>query len=367
MAEDGQRGIVDPRTISSGNEGTVVTAQSSKNPGGTAASKASASIGWRHVQPAPLILLSGPEDYIASRASASLRTQVRQLHPGAELVALDALRYEAGELTLHASPSLFGEWKIIEAAGLAQMNDDFLRDALEYLADPAPEVILVLRHSGGNRGKKLLDACKSAGALVVDCQPLKRDAEKLEFVADAYREARARIDPDAARALVSAVGSQLADLAAACQQLIADTVGTTTAETVEKYYGGRIEATGFKVADAALSGRTAQSLAALRHALATGADPVPLVAALAMKVRAVARVHSTRGSAASLARTLGMAPWQIDQARREAQRYSAESLAACVRAVADADAQVKGGSRDAVYALERAVTIIALGGSRYEA
>ncbi|WP_026549283.1 DNA polymerase III subunit delta [Arthrobacter sp. Br18] len=317
---------------------------------------------WRNVQPAPIVLLAGPENYLASKASESIRHQVRRAQPSAELTTLDASAYEAGSLTNHASPSLFGDWKVIEVGGLAQMNDSFLDDALAYLSDPAPDVVLVLRHSGGNRGKKLLDALRAGNAVEVDCQPLKKDSDKIDFVTEEFRLARRRIDGDAVRALVAAVGTQLAELAAACQQLISDAEGDVTVETVEKYHGGRVEVTGFKVADAALAGRTAQALAMLRHALATGADPVPLVAALAMKVRAVARVHGARGSSAQLAREFGMAPWQVDQARREAQRFSSEALARCVQVLAEADAQVKGGSRDPVYAVERAVTVIAVGG-----
>lgn len=317
--------------------------------------------GWREVRPAPVVLLSGPEEYLASKAAESIRAQVRTAQPDVELVRFDADTYEAGMLTMHASPSLFGDWKIIEVAALAQMNDAFLADALAYLPDPAPDVVLVLRHGGGNRGKKLLDALKSGPAPVVDCQPLKKDTEKADFVSTEFKAAGRRIDPDALRALVAAVGSQLPELAAACQQLMADISGDITVEVVEKYYGGRIEATGFKVADAALAGRTAQALSMLRHALATGADPVPITAALAMKVRAVARVHGARGSSGQLAREFGMAPWQVDQARKEAQRFSSEALVRCVQVLAEADAQVKGGSRDPVYAVERAVTVIALG------
>lgn len=316
---------------------------------------------WRDTRPAPVVLLAGPEDYLASKAAESIRSHVRTAQPDAELVRFDAGSYEPGTILMQASPSLFGDWKIIEVSGLAQMNDAFLVDALAYLADPAPNVVLVLRHAGGNRGKKLLDAIRAAKATVVDCQPFKKDAEKAEFVGTEFRLARRRIHPDAVRGLVAAVGSQLPDLAAACQQLIADTDGDVTVQTVEKYYGGRVEATGFKVADAALAGRTAQALSLLRHAVATGADPVPIVAALAMKVRAVARVHGVRGSSVHLAKDLGMAPWQIDQARREAQRFSSDALARCIRALAEADAQVKGESRDPVYAVERAVTVIALG------
>ncbi|MHA7295418.1 DNA polymerase III subunit delta [Arthrobacter sp. HLT1-21] len=322
----------------------------------------SSGIQWRTVVPASVVLLSGPEEYAAGQAVERIRRSLRDARPDLEDVKLDAGKYEAGNLTIHGSPSLFGEAKLIEVSGLAQMNDDFLQDALGYLSDPAPDVVLVMHHSGGNRGKKLLDAVKASGAPVVDCQPLKKDSDKTDFVVEEFRAAGRRIGGGALRALVAAVGSQLAELAAACQQLISDTAGEITEETVEKYYGGRVEVTGFKVADAALAGRGGQALSMLRHALATGADPVLLTAALAMKVRAVAKVHQVRGSSAHLAKELGMAPWQVDQARRDAQRWSPEALVLCIQVLAEADAQVKGASRDPVYAVEQAVTMIALAG-----
>ncbi len=257
------------------------------------------------------------------------------------------------------SPSLFGENKLIEVSGLASMTDAFLAEALNYLPAPETDCIVVLHHSGGTRGKKLLDAVKTAGFPVVECLPLKKDSEKAEFVTQEFKAAGRRIEAPAVRSLVAAVGSQLSELAAACSQLISDSDGTITVDLIDKYYGGRVEATAFKVADAAVAGNAAVALSSLRHALATGVDPVPLVASLAMKVRAVAKVHGARGSSAVLATSLGMAPWQVDQARREAERWSEEGLAEAIRALALADAQVKGASRDPVYAVERAVTIIA--------
>ncbi|NJC22426.1 DNA polymerase-3 subunit delta [Arthrobacter pigmenti] len=325
---------------------------------------ASSATSWREVAPAPVILLSGPEEYLAMRSFEAVRTRMRELEPDVDTVRLDAAQYEAGALIVLGSPSLFGGTKVIEATGLSQMSDAFLQDALAYLIDPAPDVVLVMHHSGGTRGKKLLDQLKAGKATVVDCQPLKKDSEKIDFVSAEFRAARRRADPDAVRALVAAVGSNLSELAASCQQLISDTEGVLGAETVEKYFGGRIEATGFKVADAALAGRGGQALAMLRHALSTGADPVPLVAALAMKLRAVAKVYGVRGGSAQLAKELGMAPWQVDQARREAQRWTPEGLNYCIQVLAEADAQVKGEARDPVYAVERAVAAISLGGIR---
>ncbi|MGO2003668.1 MULTISPECIES: DNA polymerase III subunit delta [Micrococcaceae] len=320
--------------------------------------------GWRQVAPAPLVLLQGPENYIAGRVFEAIRQQVRKRDGNAEITAFDASTYQRGELLLAASPSLFGEAKIIEATSLATMNEDFLEDALAYAASPADDVVMVLHHSGGNRGKKVLDALKAAGAGVIDCQPLKRDSEKVDFVSQEFKAAGRRILPEATRALVAAVGTDLGELAAACSQLIQDTTGEVDQETVDRYFGGRVEATGFKVADAALSGRGPAALGTLRHALATGTDPVPIVAALAMKLRQVAKVSGQRRSAGAMAQEFGMAPWQIQQAQEQARYFSADDLVRCLRLVAEADAQVKGASRDPHYAVERAVTGIALAAQR---
>jgi len=160
------------------------------------------------------------------------------------------------------------------------------------------------------------------------------------------------------RALVDALGSDLRELASACAQLIADTTGTITATTVDRYYGGRVEATGFRVADAAVAGDAGGAVALLRHALDTGLDPVPIVAALALRLRNLAKVASMRGGGLS-ARDLGMAPWQVDRARRDLRAWNPEGLAAAISAVAQADADVKGEARDTVFAVERAVMTIA--------
>ena len=64
--------------------------------------------------------------------------------------------------------------------------------------------------------------------------------------------------------MLAAFGDDLAELAAACAQLISDASDEITEGVVDKYYGGRIETNAFKVADAALAGRSGDALALLR-------------------------------------------------------------------------------------------------------
>jgi len=65
-----------------------------------------------------------------------------------------------------------------------------------------------------------------------------------------------------------------------------------------------------------------------------------------------------RGRWVDVARDLGLAPWQVDRARRALGGWTADALATCVHAVAAADFEVKGGGRDPVYAVERCVLTI---------
>lgn len=321
---------------------------------------ASNASSWRDIAPAAVVLVSGPEDYLGIRAMDRLRSRIRETAPDVELSRVNAAAYEPGTLAMRVSPSLFGESKLIEIEAVESMNDAFLADALDYLQHPEPDAVVVLRHAGGARGKKLLEAVKKGGWPVVDCQPLKKDTDKAAFVMAEFKAEGRRINQDAVQALVNAVGADLSELAAACSQLLADAGSTVTAEMVDRYYGGRVEATAFKVADAAMAGNGPLALSTLRHALATGADPVPLVAALAAKLRTVARVAGASGSSAQIAAELGMQPWLVEQAQRDVRRWTPEGLVRSIQATAEADAQVKGLSRDPVYAVEHAVTVIAM-------
>jgi DNA polymerase-3 subunit delta len=318
-----------------------------------------APLAWDAVPLAPVVLVKGAEAVLADRAVARLRALAREADPALEVTELDAAGYEAARLELVASPSLFGERRFILVEGVEAASDAFLDDAAAYLASAPPDVTLVLRHGGGQRGKRLLDAVAAAGFPVVACEPVKRDADKVALADEEFRRAGRRADAAAVRALVDAVGSDLQELVAACAQLCADTTGTVTAEVVHRYYGGRVEATGFAVADAAIAGDATTAIRLLRHALATGVDPVVIVAALATKLRTLAKVAATRGRGDAAVSELGLASWQVDRARRELGGWTPEGLAAAITAVAAADAEVKGAARDPRYAVERAVLRVA--------
>jgi len=317
-------------------------------------------LGWNQVRSAPVVLITGPEAFLADRAVRALRDQLKADDPSLEVSDVNAADYAPGELLTLASPSLFGEPRLIRVEAVEKCNDAFLTEMLDYLPSTAEGTVVVLRHAGGVRGKKLLDAIRSgtgAGVEVV-CAELKKDADKYDFAQAEFRSAGKKVTAGALRAITSAFSDDLAELAAACQQLISDASTEITEATVDKYYGGRVETNSFQVADSAIAGRHGEALVTLRHALSSGADPVPMVAAFASKIRTMAKLSGARGGSAQLAKQFGLAPWQVDRARRDLQGWTEEGLGRAIEVLAETDANVKGGGRDPVFALERMVRII---------
>lgn len=305
--------------------------------------------------PPTLVLISGPEQLLADRALAQTVQVCRDSAPDAEVVRVDPSAYTPGELFTRAGPSLFGGYTVLVVPELDQAGDDLIDDVATLAGAKPTDITLVVLHRGGQRGKRALTALKKSGARVIQVPAMKSDRDKAGFVTSEFRHARRKITPDAVHSLLAATGKDLAELAAACRQLIADTDGVVGPEQVETYYGGRTEATGFKVAEAAIAGNAPEALRLLRWALDSGLDPVPIVAVLASQLRQVARVATAGGSSAAIASNLKMAPWQVDRARAAARGWDGVRLGRAIQAVAAADFEVKGGGRDPVYAVEHAV------------
>ena len=308
----------------------------------------------------PVTLVTGPEELLRDRAVAEVVRRARVADPDTEVRELAAGGLTAGVITGHSSPSLFGEFTVIVVQDVQDAPDDVAAELQSLLGDPPENAALVLVHPGGVKGKALLDSARKAGAVVLEAKQLKWENEKVRFAQSEFTAARRKITADAAAALVDAVGSDLRELASACAQLVADTSGTIDRAVVERYHAGRVEATVFAVADAAVEGRPEEALRLLRHALATGEDPVPINAVIALGLRNIARVSGTSRTARpeDVARDLGIAPFQVRKARGQLAGWTPEGMAAAITAVAEADGQIKGGGADPVYALERAIVTI---------
>ena len=305
-------------------------------------------------KPGPVTLVVGEEEFLVDRTVRELlaATDAEDVHD------LEGAALGPGELESLTSPSLFGGGSVVLIRSAQNILKEPAGELTRYLKAPADDVTLILTHAGGAKGKDVLAAAKSAGAVVRECPKITRYAERLDFIRAEFRRAGKRADDGAARALLDAVGSDLRELAAACDQLAADVEGNAVGESaITTYYRGRAEATGFSVADRAVEGHLVQAVEQLRWALATGVSPVLINSALASGLRLLGRVGTApRGlSSAALAGEVGAPPWKIDRVKQQLRGWHPAGIAVALQAVAEADAQVKGEAVSAGYALERAI------------
>lgn len=303
------------------------------------------------------MLVSGPEEFLAGRSIRAIKESLKQADPMLEVTEIEASDYGSQEIFELTSPSLFNEPRLLIIRGVEKCSDALIADGPKYLADPTSDTTVIFRHSSGVRGKKLLEALRASEVVTeVACQPIKKDQERIEFVKSEFAAAKRQINPAAVRALCDAFNDDLAELSAACQQLIQDSAENIDEALVDKYYSGRVETNAFKAADAAIAGRTGEALALLRHAINSGGDPVPMVAAIAMRMRILAKVY---GSKTLTAAQIGAEPWAIEKAKREVAGWTEDGLAKVIQEIAVCDAAAKGAERDPVYALERLMILIA--------
>lgn len=312
----------------------------------------SAVVNWYEAKPAPLVFITGSESYLAGRAIRQIRQNLKEQFPDLEISEIPDGEYRAGSLFDYASPSLFGESRLVIIHGPAE---GLKEDLKQYIDQPADSVSVVVRLSNlvGHSGAIRKELAKSA--LVVSCEELKKDSERIDFVNKEFKQAKVSIEPTAVRALVQAFNTDLGELGAACSQLVMNFEKVSLAN-VEETFGGRVETNAFKIADAALSGNATEAIRLFRHGFATGIDSVALVAALTMRIRQLAKLFNDRNAPAA---TLGMQPWQVDKARKELAGWQELELANLVELAAVTDADVKGAAKDPEYSVERLLLAMA--------
>jgi DNA polymerase III subunit delta len=307
-----------------------------------------------------IYLVLGPESALAERALTKLQAELKE--EKCEVTTLFAGDTIVGDIADALAPSLFSERRALIIRDLQDLPEENRPEITRYIEAPDELTTLIFVHKGGVKGKALVDAIKKVKPQIVACESLKKEAEKSEFVRSLFLDLGRKASPAAVAALVGALGNDLRELAGAVTQISADApVGVIDEMMVDKFHQGRIETTGFDVADATLDGNLPAALIALRSALETGTDPVMITSAIASSLRSLAKVAGANRNQKSfeLAGALGMAPWQIDKARRQLGRWNPGQIADAVGAIATADAEVKGAASDPIYALEKAVTKIA--------
>ena len=302
----------------------------------------------------PVHLVLGEDDFLAERATKAI---VAQAGEGVEVTTLRAGDVSEGEIAMATSPSLFAEDRVVVVKHAELAGKEPTEILLQACVNPVPGITLIVEHTGGGRQKAMVK--KFAKVAEVHKADALKDNERRSWLMEEFRSHGVRPTPDVAAAVLESVGSDLRELASAVSQLVSDTEGELTVESVRAYYVGVAEVAGFDIADQAVAGRADRALASTRRALQLGTSPVSIAAALARKVGDIAKLHGVRGNPDQLARTVGMHPYVAKKTMQVARQWSGDAVSHAVIIVSDLDAEVKGQGGDPEFALENAVRRIA--------
>jgi DNA polymerase III subunit delta len=308
-----------------------------------------------------LHLVLGDEELLVERTVAEVLRLARQ-QAGTDDVPVNRMR--AGDVTTYElaellSPALFADERVVVLQDAAEAGKDAVAVIGAAAADIPPGTVLVVVHSGGGRAKALAGELQKLGAVVHPCPRITKVGERAEFIRNEFRALGVKVEEETVTALLDAVGSDVRELASACSQLVADTDGDLDAAAVRRYHSGKAEVKGFDIADKAVAGDVAGAAEALRWAMMRGEPLVVLADALAEAVHTIGRVGPLSGDPYRLAAQLGMPPWRVQKAQKQARRWSRDTVATAMKVVAELNANVKGAVVDADYALESAVRKVA--------
>ena len=100
-----------------------------------------------------LVLIQGSEVLLADRAIANIISSNSTAH----VLNLDAQEIELGVITDALAPSLFGDKRIVVIKEIQELVAECSEEILEYLHNQDDNLILVIWHKGGVKGKGLID------------------------------------------------------------------------------------------------------------------------------------------------------------------------------------------------------------------
>jgi DNA polymerase-3 subunit delta len=307
---------------------------------------------------APVYLLWGEDPFLLRDAA------LRLIGPEIQPREIEGVEWQGGETADLATPSLFGEARVLLVTDCRSLPDAALKELTAYLTSPAPDAELVLCATVPERGK-------APAALVKLVRPVGQVREiKLArkdlpgWVVARGKGKGAEIAPDGAAALVDVIGEDPAALDQAIDQLASAFPGErVTRDLVAEQFRGLGEQHIWDLCDRAFGKDLAGSMRSLRTLLEARDDPLRILGGVASRLRDLLRVRELpeRVPLAEVARSAGLRfEWQARRYREQARRFTMGELVEIHARIVEADHALKSGAPEDVV-LPLLVTAIAGG------
>jgi len=264
-------------------------------------------------------------------------------------------------MTAIGTGSLFGDQRLVVVRGFDRLPAAGQDQLVPLLTNLPAGVTAVLICAALDRKRKAMQALIRAARLVA-CDPPQQGALP-QWIIQRARELGFAIQPEAVQVLLELAGSDLQALYTELEKLAVYGAGQPVdAAMVHAVASVAIphaaEYAIFRFADAVAEGRPKDALAVLNDLLAVGQPPLVILSMIARQFRLILLAHGAGAGAKELAARLGLNPYVVEKAARQAVRVGPERAAAALHRVAEADMQIKTG-RDPRLVLETLVVALA--------
>jgi DNA polymerase-3 subunit delta len=297
----------------------------------------------------PVYLFSGSDRPKITLALQRLRGRIGD--DATEQLHASEASGEAAVASCNALGLFGGDSRAVIVDGVEAWKAADVKEIESYLEAPAPATVLALVGEGVKKDSALAKAVAKRGEVHVYEVGKK---QLPEWVGEQFARLGAPIDRDACRALVEAVGDDVANLSSEIQKLATWANGEQiTRADVEELAVGRAETPIFAVTDAwgrrdvAATLRSTESLLDRTHRTRSG-ELLRIVASLTGhvgRVRKISRLSDEGIRSSEIASRLKMHPFVAEKAAKQARNFSPEELADATVRLAELDAGAKGGSR----------------------
>jgi DNA polymerase-3 subunit delta len=261
---------------------------------------------------------------------------------------VDAADWTGGELQDLATPSLFGERRALLVTDCRSLAKAALNELAAYVGAPDPDAPLVLVCTVAERGKPpaaLAKMVEPVGAITQVQVPRK---ELEPWLVKRAAGIGVELSPQAARALIQTLGEDLAQLAAALEQLAAAFEGTKITPTeVHRQFRGLGEQKTWDLCDRAFGKDLPGAIRTLRAIEENGDEALMVLGGIAVRVRDLIRVRALpdRTPASQVAKQAGLRfDWQARRYQQQARNYSLDELVAIHDRIAETDRALKSGA-----------------------
>jgi DNA polymerase-3 subunit delta len=291
---------------------------------------------------APVHLLWGEDPFLLRLAALEI------LGTGVQPREIEASAWQGGETADLSTPSLFGERRALLVTDSRHLPEVAARELATYLASPAPDAMLVLSATVGERARVpagLVKLVQPVGE-VREVKVARKDVPG--WVARRAKAKALELAPDAASAMVERLGEDPAALDQALDQLGSAFPGSrVTRELVAEQFRGLGDQHVWDLCDRAFARDLPGSMRSLATLLQSGEDALPILGGIASRLRDLVRVRSLpdRMPPGDLARAAGLRfEWQARRYRESARRYSMEELIDIHERLVEADRALKSGA-----------------------